>query len=333
MSQVTLLGIDVGAKEVVCALQREKKTALFATFANAPEGHGKLLHWAHKHGGRLRACLEATGVYGLDLAVALHRAPGVEVMVVNPRAIKDFARANMVRAKTDQVDAQVILAFLERMPFQAWQPPSAIVLELRALARRIVQLKSELTRERNRLHSATYGAGQPHGVVNDIDVNIRHLERRIDALEANGLKLIQSDAELATHYAHLVSVKGIATGSAIRLLGELLVLPEGLKAPQWVAHAGLDPRPCDSGTSIHRPRRLSKAGNAHLRAALYMPALVAIQHEPQVKAFYDKLVAAGKTPLQAVVAVMRKLLHAIWGMLRHDQHFDGNRFYSSPPAT
>ena len=94
-----------------------------------------------------------------------------------------------------------------------------------------------------------------------------------------------------------------------------------------MAHAGLDPRPYESGTSVHRPRRISKVGNRHLRAALYMPALVAIQHEPNVKAFYDKLVAAGKKPVQTVVAVMRKLLHAIWGMLKHDEDFDGNKFF------
>jgi transposase len=113
----------------------------------------------------------------------------------------------------------------------------------------------------------------------------------------------------------------------MRILAELLVLPDDLAAPQWVAHAGLDPRPYESGTSVHRPRRISKVGNRHLRAALYMPALVAIQHEPNVKAFYDKLVAGGKKPLQAVVAVMRKLLHAIWAMLKHDEDFDGNKFF------
>ena len=329
MSQDTLLGIDVGSKEVVCALQREGKSVLLASFSNDSEGHDKLLRWARKHGGSLRACLEATGVYGLDLAVALHRASEVQVMVANPRAIKDFARANMVRAKTDQVDAQIILAYLQRMPFQAWQSPSTAILELRALARRTVQLKAEWTRERNRLHSATYGSGQARSIIRDIEDNLRHLEQRIQALEEAGLKLIQGDERLSADYAHLVTVKGIATSSAIRLLGELLVLPQGLKAPQWVAHAGLDPRPTESGTSIHKPRRVSKTGNAHLRAALYMPALVAIQHEPQVRAFYQKLVAAKKTPLQAVVAVMRKLLHAIWGMLNHGQNFDGNRFYSS----
>ena len=96
---------------------------------------------------------------------------------------------------------------------------------------------------------------------------------------------------------------------------------------------GLAPLHARSSKILDRPRRISKVGNRHLRAALYMPALVAIQHEPNVKAFYSKLVAAGKRPMQAVVAVMRKLLHAIWGMLKHDQDFDGNKFFKLAEKT
>ena len=100
-----------------------------------------------------------------------------------------------------------------------------------------------------------------------------------------------------------------------------------------VSHADDTSRLNESGTSVHRPRRISKVGNRHLRAALYMPALVAIQHEPHVKAFYNKLITAGKKPMQAVVAVMRKLLHAIWGMLKHDQDFDGEKFFKLAAKT
>jgi transposase len=97
-----------------------------------------------------------------------------------------------------------------------------------------------------------------------------------------------------------------------------------------VAHAGLDRRPYESGSSVHRPRRISQVGNRHQRAALHMPALVALHHEPNAKAFCDKLVAAGKKPMQAGVAVMRKLLHAIRGMLKHDRDFDGNKLFKLP---
>jgi len=327
MKQVTQVGVDVDSEELVCAMQRAEQRQPLATFANTAAGHKKFVRWATKGGHPARVCLEATGIYSLEFALALHQAKNVEVMVVNPRAIKDFGRACMQRAKTDAVDAGGILDYLDRMPFVAWQPPAPEVLELQAINRRIVQLNTELTREKNRRHASEFAGASADAIANDIEVNIHHLERRIERMHDSGLKLVRGVPALATKLAHLVSTKGIAEASAMRLLGELLVLPDDLAAPQWVAHAGLDPRPYDSGTSVHRPRRISKVGNRHLRAALYMPALVAIQHEPNVKAFYDKLIAAGKKPMQAVVAVMRKLLHAIWGMLKHDQDFDGDKFF------
>lgn len=97
-----------------------------------------------------------------------------------------------------------------------------------------------------------------------------------------------------------------------------------------MAHAGLDPRARESGTSVHSAGKIIKAGNAYLRAALYMPTLTAVRHQPQVNAFHAKLIAAGKKPLQAIVAVMRKLLHAIWGIWQYKKDFEGEKFYKTP---
>jgi len=327
MKQVNQVGVDVDSEALVSMIQRGGERLPLARFANTAAGHKKFIRWATKGARSARVCLEATGIYSLEFALALHRAKNVEVMVVNPRAMKDFVRACMQRAKTDAVDAGGILDYLERMPFIAWQPPAPEILELQAISRRIDQLHTELTREKNRHHASEFAGASANAIDNDIEVNIHHLERRIARMQDSGLQLVRRVPALAAKLAHLVSAKGIGEASAMRILAELLVLPDDLAAPQWVAHAGLDPRPFESGTSVHRPRRISKVGNHHLRAALYMPALVAIQHEPNVKAFYDKLIAAGKKPMQAVVAVMRKLLHAIWGMLKHDQDFDGEKFF------
>jgi len=327
MKQDAQIGVDVDSEELVCVMQRAEERMPLATFVNTAAGHKKFIRWATKGGRPARVCLEATGIYSLEFALALHQAKNVEVMVVNPRAIKDFGRACMQRAKTDAVDAGGILEYLQRMPFTTWQPPAPEILELQAINRRIVQLTTERTREKNRRHASEFAGASGDAIAHDIEVNIRHLERRIERMHESGLRLVRGVPALATKLAHLVSAKGIGEASAMRLLAELLVLPVDLAAPQWVAHAGLDPRPYESGTSVHRPRRITKVGNRHLRAALYMPALVAIQHEPNVKAFYNKLVSRGKKPMQAVVAVMRKLLHAIWGMLKHDQDFDGNKFF------
>jgi transposase len=180
-------------------------------------------------------------------------------------------------------------------------------------------------------------------VVNDIEVNLRHLTRRIEELVRQAMKLVSGSPHLRKAYGHLTSVRGIARKSAVLLLGELATLPDDMSVRQWVAYAGLDPKKHESGTSVKSPERISKIGNARIRRAprrcriANMPAHSAIRHEPRVRAFYEKLVdQRGKPKMVAIVAVMRKLLHAIYGMLRHGQDFDGEKFYATPqtaPAT
>ena len=165
-------------------------------------------------------------------------------------------------------------------------------------------------------------------VRNDIEVNLRHLERRIGRLREQARELIGQPPDLERAFLHITSVKGIAQSAGIQILAELAMLPENMDVRQWVAHAGLDPRVFQSGTSIHKPAHISRQGNAHIRRALFLPAIVAARHEPHVKAFYEKLLGRGKTKMQANVAVMRKLLHAIYGMLKHDRDFEGEKFYA-----
>jgi transposase len=123
----------------------------------------------------------------------------------------------------------------------------------------------------------------------------------------------------------MLTTPGIGETSALQILGELAVLPDTLDARQWVAFAGLDPLQFTSGNSVEKKPRISRGGSRHLRRALYMPALVAIRHEPHLRAFYQRLLARGKAPLQAVVAVMRKLLHAFFAMFRSDHSYDGSK--------
>ena len=276
----------------------------------------------------MRVCLEATGVYHLDAALALHAAPGIEVMVANPRATKDFARAQMQRSKTDRTDALSLLEFVRRMAFVAWNPPSREILELRALARHLAALAGMRAQEKNRRHALGQVSGLGAPVAEAIQAHIAHLDDAIARLLAEALEVIEASPELSAAFSHLVSVKGIAEASAVAILAELAVLPPDMSAREWVAHAGLDPRRQESGTSVRGQIRISKVGNRHLRRALFMPTIVAVQHEPRIRAFYEKLLARGKKPMQANVAVMRKLLHAIHGMLHHDRDFEGEKFFA-----
>jgi transposase len=214
------------------------------------------------------------------------------------------------------------------MDFEPWTPPRPSILALRALSRRIQALLTTRAQEKNRLHADESVEATPSAIRESIERHVEMINAEIKVLSDSALDVIHADAALDQRFAHLVSVKGIAEASAITLLAELSVLPADMSARQWVAHAGIDPRHRESGSSVHGAVRISKVGNRHIRAALFLPAMVASRHEPQVRAYYEKLLAKGKKPMQALVAVMRKLLHAIYGMFRHDADFDGTKFFA-----
>jgi transposase len=327
---MVIAGIDVGAKTLIVAIDQNGKTAKPQTFENTPPAHRRLLQTLRRAKVE-RVILEATGTYHFDLAIALHEAEGLEVMVVNPKISKRYAEVRMSRTKTDEVDAALLCDFGRHMPFEPWRCPSRKILALRACSRLLASLAHQRTQAKNRLHAFAQTRSTPDFVLAEIRRGIEQIEIQIQHLESQTLELIQEDALLSAIYAHLLSVKGIATKSAIQLMGELLVLPQDMAAKQWVAMAGLDPREHRSGSSVEKKTRISKVGNRYLRMALYMPALAATRHEPHVRAYYRHLIEdRGLKKIQAICAVMRKLLHAIHGMLRHDADFDGTRFYHGP---
>jgi transposase len=320
-------GCDVSKDHIDITIQLGSNRRKSKQFANTPDGHRRMVQWMTEKGHPVRVVVEATGMYSLDLTLALHESEFVELMVANPRATKRFAEAQMQRSKTDRIDADSLCTFAERMPFQQWRPPRPELLELRSLARRIEALTQQHLQERGRLHAARMSRTTPAVVLNDIEGNLRHLDRRIGEMLRQARRLIKRHAMLDEAFTLLTSIRGIAEKSAVFLLPELAMLPDDMTVRQWVAHAGLDPCKHQSGSSVERHERISKVGNARIRRALYMPALVAIRCEPNVRAFYEKLVARGKRPIVAVVAVMRKLLHSIYGMFKHREPFDGDKFY------
>lgn len=319
-------GIDVAHKSLAVVIANDGASGKVKSFSNDAMGHGALIKELQRtHVERI--VLEATGTYHLDLAVALDSA-GLGVMVLNPKAARRFAEALMTRNKTDAVDAKVLAEYALRMDFEPWVRPDDAALALRACARRLAGLVKARTQAKNQLHAASQSTTTPDVVLEDLRLSIKQYERQIVTLRAWAHGHIAEHARLAEIYQLLISIKGIGAASAVQLMGELLVLPEDMLAKQWVAHAGLDPRHSTSGTSVNKKPRLSKAGNAYLRHALYMPALSATRHDPGVRGYYQHLIEnRGLKKIQAVCAVMRKLLHAIHGMLSHQQPFDGSRFY------
>jgi transposase len=332
MSNLDTCGIEISAKELVVRLRRGEGLQPLRNFTNTPEGHLIILRYLRRAGRVVRVCMESTGLYGLDLALALSGQEGIEVMVANPRAVRHFAHALMKRSKDDQIDAGVLEQFAVHMPFKPWQRPSVAMLALHALARRLRERVEMQTAEKNGQHAAGLSQATPPVVRRDLARSLRAQKRALERLTRQARKLIAQDPQLTERFARLDSVPGIGETSAVQLLGELGVLAPDREARQWVAYAGLDPRPCRSGTSLHKKPRISKAGNKHLRHALFMPALVAVQHDPHLGAFYQHLLAQGKLKMQALVAVMRKILHALHAMFQTHQPYDGSKLFRLNPA-
>ena len=326
VSTPVFAGVDVGAAELFLVIRNNAISMKAQTFANTPADRQRLLKRLSKFPG-VTVCLEATGVYYLDLALSLADA-GARLMVLNPKASHNFAKVLLRNSKTDAVDADTLAQYAERMPFQAWARPAAEALALRALARRINTLTKDKAAAKNQQHALTFSPETPKAVLRDLKLSITQLEKRIECLATQAKTFILAHPTLARPFALLLTVKGIGETSAIALLGELMLLPAGLTHKQWVKCAGLDPRHFKSGSSVDKRARISKAGNRYIRQALYLPALSAKAHDPHVKGFFEHLIANGKTPMQGVCAVMRKLLHAIHGMFAHNQPFDNSRFYA-----
>lgn len=322
------VGIDVASKELSVVFGVNGKHRKAKSFENKAEDFKRLTALIQKLSGETIVCMEATGVHHFDLAVALSRAERIKVMVINPKAAHNFAKALNQRSKTDSIDADVLTSYAERMEFVPWVRPSEEALSLRALARRISAIGKMKAQLKNQLYSLTATEETPDIVITQTKTLIETLEEQINSFRSSALEIINKNDEIQKKHTLIVSVKGIADASAVQLLGELLSLPAELTVKQWVAYAGLDPRQFESGTSVSKRTRISKAGNRYIRQALYMPALVACRSEPNVASYYDHLQnKRGLKKIQAICAVMRKLLHAIYGMLHNNMSFNGDKFF------
>lgn len=327
------IGVDVSSKELRVVMSVNGKHRKAQLYENTPEDHKRLIAVIQKLHGKSIVCMEATGMHHFDLAVALSRAGKITVTVINPKAAHNFAKALMQRSKTDSIDADVLTSYAERMPIVEWQRPSEEALALRALARRISATNKIKAQVKNQLSALLATQETPEVILTYTQSLIDTLEEQIASLRSSALNILIRNQELQEIYTLITSVKGIAEASAIQLLGELLTMPGDLTVKQWVAYAGLDPRHFESGSSIVKKSRISKAGNRYIRQALYMPALVASRSEPHVAAYYKHLQEKrGLQKIQAICAIMRKMLHAIYGMLHNKQPFDGRMFFNMETA-
>ena len=265
----------------------------------------------------MHACLEATGTYGEALSYYL-QAQGQIVSVVNPAAVKAFAGSRLSRTKTDRVDAEVIARFCLAQEPPAWVPPTPEVRELQALVRRLEALTEMRVAEENRL-----SAGISVAVVRtSVEEMIEHLNEQIRRTEKLIQKHIDKHPGLKKQRELLESIPGIAEKTAAVLMAEIPDIKQYRKARQVAAFAGLVPRERQSGSSVRGRVRLSKIGNARLRRALYFPAITALRCSSFFQGWTAGLRERGKCKMSVIGAVMRKLVHIAYGVLKSGRAFD-----------
>jgi transposase len=311
------LGIDISKEKLDVALYQEG-TYRMATFANERDGYRRLATWLKKQQAKgCQVCIEATGRYGEAVASYLHER-GYAVSIVNPARIKAYGASQLKRNKTDQEDAKVISHFCATQNPGLWTPPAPEIQELQDLTRRLEVLKAERTRELNRQKSGIHSKA----VLADIKAHIRFLDKQIATIEQRIRDLIDRHPDLRQQRDLLTSIPGIGDTTAANFMAEVPDITRFDSANQLAAYAGLSPRNHDSGSSIHRPGRLVKTGNIRFRTAMFMPALAAMRYNPIVKSLVQRLQERGKNRMTIVGAVMRKLVHLAYGVLKHGKPFD-----------
>jgi len=313
----SVLGIDVSKETLDVVLIAERGT-FHKTIHNTSQGYQELEKWLEDHqAGKTHACLEATGQYGEAVAEYLFEK-GHQVSVVNPARIKRYGESKLHRNKTDRADAALIAEFCQKENPALWQPLSPEIKHLRALIRRLEDQKANLQQETNRLKSGE----RDSWVVSDLQIHIEYLQERIAATEKEIQDFINKTPGLKSQQKLLTTIPGIGDLTANTLLAEIGDVSTYDGAPQLAAYAGLNPQGHRSGSSVHKKTRISKQGRSELRRCLYMPAIVAMSHNPVVQDLDHRMTERGSHKMEVVVAAMRKLLHIVYGVLKNQTPFD-----------
>ena len=313
------IGIDIAKDKFDCLWLRDIETFKIKTkvLANTPDGFKLLRQWFEKNITHnlsdIHVCMEATGVYHEALAYALHEM-GIKVSVMNPAFIRDFAKSLGVKSKTDKKDSMVIARYCALMKPRLWQPEPRDIRVLKAMLVRLAALEKDMQRELNRLEKAQVSQASVD-VIESIHIMTKGLKQEISRVQKQIDLHIDQNPDLKQNKEKLQSIPGIGEVVSREMLAVLLSR-DFKRASQAAAFMGLVPKQCESGKMKGRTT-LCKNGPGRLRAKLYMAAIVAKQHNPDIKAQYERLLLAGKTKMQALGAAMRKLVQICFGVIKH----------------
>ncbi|MEJ0103825.1 MAG: IS110 family transposase [Bacteroidota bacterium] len=326
-----IAGIDVAQDELVVCLGKmydDWTPELYAhkTFANTAKGFVSFVEWVNKLTDAsvpVRFVMEATGVYHESLAYYLDEQ-GLEVSIVVPNKISNYARTLTVKTVTDKTASEAIARFGLERKLDQWSRPKGIFKKLRQLTRERGQLVDERTVLKNQLHAEQAEAEPYKKSIERIKKRVVLLDKQEKEILEELRSLIKTDNEMQQLVILLCSLPGIGILTAATVLGETNGFDLIRNKRQLTSYAGLDVKEKQSGTSVKGKPRISKKGNKHLRKAMHMPALTAIRHDERFKAIFARLISKHGIKMKAVVAIQRKLLEMMYILYKTNTPYDKN---------
>lgn len=316
MVDFQFVGVDVAKDKFDVSLLLNQKHRN-KCFTNNAKGTREFLKWLGTHTKLPWVCMEATGHYSELIADYLTKHK-IRVSIVNPLQIKNFARMKLSRNKNDIIDAQIIREYCEKMQPSLFSSRSDEQKELKDLTKLLDTLKEQLTRLKNQLES-TQGKLSRKA----IQKLIRQLEKEIKSIEKQLNELVQQNKILEEKMSLIVSIKGVGKLTAYKILAQVSEMNNFCNAKQFAAYIGISPKQHQSGKFMGKTT-ISRIGDSRLRKAFYMAALVAMRHNSALRPFVRRLEERSKAPKAIICAVMRKLAHLVFGILKSGQPFNEN---------
>lgn len=313
-----ILGIDVSKLDLSLSLFIDKKHYLLK-IDNNQEGFKKVQKWLlDRHILSVKACMESTGTYGRNFAQFLYEQ-NHDVYIVNPLRINAFAKSKLSRHKTDRVDSKIIAEFAYSNDLTLFKPKNKELQSLQDLYRALKKIEHHQMQIDNYLEHKEH---LPTAVVDSYKTIQIILIQEQKNIEKAIHRIIEKTGDIKNKVDLMQTIPGIGEKTAIAILAETPDLEFFKTARELAAYAGLTPKHRQSGTSVHGKSSISKIGSSKLRRSLYFPALVAKNHNPLFSSFNENMTKKGKCAKVIITAIMRKLLHIIFGVLKHNKAFD-----------
>jgi transposase len=316
MTHYQFVGVDVAKDKFDVALEINNSCHQVC-FNNDKKGYRAFSKWLNKCTSHPWVCMEATGHYSELIADYLF-SQKVRVSVVNPLQIKSFARARLSRNKTDQLDARLIANYCEKMMPRTFTSRSDSHKQLKDLTNLLDTLKAQHVQLTNQLHSA-----QSNSAKQIIRKFIKALEKEIADVEKQIAEIIKQNPTLNENMNLITSIQGVGKLTAYKVLSHVPDMNNFANAKQFAAFIGISPRQHQSG-KCQGKTMISRLGDARLRKTFYMAALVAKRFNKRLQPFVGRLQKNGKAPKAIICAVMRKLAHLVFGVLKNRRPFDVN---------